>query len=541
MGGSADVNPCVQDSSPFRQPRQSLQRRLVLWTAILVVVPMFLCAVWLNQIAAKSLRTIHGHTLELLSQTVSASLSGRLPQGWSRQAQTVIDGLCLDPRVALVMVTDTTGRVIHRRSSDAQAWVAISELASGADLASLELDHNMALSEHDELLARKTPIWNRAVRDRQIDEADASPRQLEGYVLIALRDKQMPLFLDKLALAQLGATCLIGMVMLPLVVWAVRRWLIPVRTLLRATIQLADGRKPQEVVTANDDELGMLASAFNDMAGKLVTAHQQLQQANEHLEEKVTLRTGELAQTNDKLEAEIKDKNEFLRAVSHDLGAPVRNISGMAAMLMLKYKEQLADDALTKIKRIIANAKLQTELIADLLELSRIRTQRGRKEQVDLHELLTDVIHSMDYDIERNNIDVTIEGHLPTIHAERNRMRQIFQNLLDNAVKYTLDSAQRHISIGVTQKHDAYEFHVCDTGCGISQKDIGHVFQVFTRANHSGSHHVPGRGVGLASVKSIVQAYGGDIQVQSTLGEGSRFYFTVAMDKVNTPHPDVTV
>src|SRR5690606_18003881 len=148
-------------------------------------------------------------------------------------------------------------------------------------------------------------------------------------------------------------------------------------------------------------------------------------------EQKVANRTAELQRLNRKLESEIHDKNEFLRAVSHDLGAPLRNINGIASVLLMKHREQFNDDALPKLQRISANAKVQADLINDLLELSRIRSRPGKREQVDLAELMAQLRDSLAFDLEKARIELAVASSLPVVTAERNRMRQILQNLLD--------------------------------------------------------------------------------------------------------------
>jgi signal transduction histidine kinase len=210
----------------------------------------------------------------------------------------------------------------------------------------------------------------------------------------------------------------------------------------------------------------------------------------------------------------------------------VRNIAGMAKLLLKKYESDLADDALSKLQRIAANAKTETELLADLLELSRIRTDTGKVSQVDTNELVAGIVDSLSYDIEAKRIDVQV-AELPPLFADRNRLRQVFQNLIDNAIKYMPgpDAAElRRIEVGVQQDDESTTpvLFVRDTGRGINEKDHQRVFQVFQRARYSGETEASGRGVGLASVKTIIETYGGNIWLASEPGRGSTFYFTFA-------------
>jgi signal transduction histidine kinase len=225
----------------------------------------------------------------------------------------------------------------------------------------------------------------------------------------------------------------------------------------------------------------------------------------------------------------MKDKDEFIRAVTHDLNAPVRNIAGMTKMLIMKYREQLNEDALSKLERIAANARAESELLADLLELSRIRSQPGKTQRVKLTELVASIGEALAYDLESRGITLAISPDLPTLTADRNRVRQVFQNLVDNAVKYMPDDAPiKQVTVGCERDGEQTLLFVRDTGRGIADKDHERIFQVFQRARYSGDHATPGRGVGLASVKTIIETLGGRIWVDSEPGQGATFYFTFA-------------
>jgi light-regulated signal transduction histidine kinase (bacteriophytochrome) len=274
------------------------------------------------------------------------------------------------------------------------------------------------------------------------------------------------------------------------------------------------------------------------MAANLYNTQQQLKAANEDLEAKVQQRTGELQQLTERLQNELRDKDEFLRTVTHDLSAPLRNISGMASMLLMKYESNLNEDAVNKLHRISANVKVQSELINDLMELSRIRTRAGRREAVDMRQVVTKLADEMSYDLEHARIDLRIAPDLPTVYAERNRMRQLMQNLLDNAIKYMGDAPVRQVTIGFSDEGESLHFTVADSGPGIDEKDLPKLFHVFKRGIYGG-HQVPGRGVGLASVKTIVECYGGKVWADSRKGEGATFHFTLDARQVAVPAGEV--
>ncbi len=192
--------------------------------------------------------------------------------------------------------------------------------------------------------------------------------------------------------------------------------------------------------------------------------------------------------------------------------------------------------------------KHQHELINDLLELSRLRTKAHRPVELRLGELVDEVAEGLGFDLENADIAFELRGDWPVVHAERNRFRQVFQNLIDNAIKYMMDSEERRITVEVERVRDfeadvfdgqdVYRFSVADTGRGIAEQDVEAVFRVFARSTHSGTHDVAGRGVGLACVEAIVRRYGGRVGVESTLGAGSTFWFTVPVEAVSSAAAD---
>ena len=338
----------------------------------------------------------------------------------------------------------------------------------------------------------------------------------------------------------------------------------PIRRLVDATRKMAAGRADFDLDTDRNDQIGELSRSFTDMAGRvrrqrealhatntqlndangrlntanaalaraneaLNGANAKLSDANRDLEGKVAERTGQLEAANRRLSGEIAEKEAFLRAVSHDLNAPLRNIAGMASMLLAKHAATFDADVVHRLERIQKNVEVETDLIGELLELSRIKTHRQEMERVDVTALVTDVGGLFEQDLQSRGISLVTDGPLPALTAERSRLRQVFQNLIDNAIKYMGDrpDAPREIHVGGSAAAGEANFYVRDTGLGIDPGDVDKVFHVFRRGRGAAASNVPGKGVGLASVKAIVESYQGSIWTESTLGQGSTFRFTV--------------
>jgi signal transduction histidine kinase len=357
--------------------------------------------------------------------------------------------------------------------------------------------------------------------------APGGSRQLVGYLHAAFGSQGMQAQLRFLQAFVLFTCIAVVLLSLPLASLIARNITIPIQRLAGAAHALADGDLSHRVTLTRRDELGELAGAFNRMADTVQRQQAHIRRINAGLEQKVGERTAELEAVNKRLEAEVADKEDFLRAVSHDLNAPLRNIAGMASMLALKYQHSLEKDALQRLDRIQKNVQVECELINELLELSRIRTRREKIERVDLHDLLDAIVDGFSNDLETRGINLRIMSHLPVMRCEKMRMRQVFQNLIDNSIKYMKPGGEREIRISLRWTGGDAVFSVEDTGMGIAREDLPHLFHVFRRAKNASVMKVPGKGVGLASVKSIVANYNGKLWVESHEGHGTTVFVAI--------------
>ncbi len=471
--------------------------------------------------------------IEATAQMSVEAIRGKVDSETWRQLD---DAVNQDSQVVFAILEDARGNAVGQNVENAIAYGTFEELRQHED-AWLDVGDAFPLNQSGTLGAVRVTLWTEVPKDPHGDPQATSPNsEIAGYLTIGMTDPGMARLLEQLFLAQIAATLVVCLLAIPFVMIFARRWTHPLQMLTRAAVALSNLERPMLVRSRRRDEIGGLSQAFNRMTERLHHAHVELQEINEQLEQKVHARTAELYQVNERLETEIRDKNEFLRAVSHDLGAPLRNISGMARLLVNKYQERLGEDGTHKLQRIAANADNQSDMINELLELSRIRTKPGEKTHVDLNKTLKQIGESLDFDFQNKGITFVCPDNLPSVWAEANRMRQVFQNLIDNAIKYMGEGAEKtirieHIQNGGTQ----LVFRVSDTGKGIAEEDQPRIFDVFRRATKSGPLEAEGRGVGLASVKSIVETYGGSIKVESKLGEGTTFVLAFGRASVTPP------
>ncbi|HWE96982.1 MAG TPA: ATP-binding protein [Tepidisphaeraceae bacterium] len=372
--------------------------------------------------------------------------------------------------------------------------------------------------------------------------APGAGSRVVGYVAVCLSQADTDAALHR-ARVSIGAFNLLVMLLsVPLVFWLVHRIFSPIRELVGAADKIAAGDLETKVAIHRPDAIGTLARSLNGMVVRVRAQQQELEEANRRLaeanrdlEQKVHQRTAQLETANKRLSSEIAEKEDFLRAVSHDLNAPLRNISGMASMLLLKKREAFDEEVIHRLERIQKNVDVETSLISELLELSRIKSRRQKAEDVEIGELVREVAGVFEEDLSAHAIRFVVDSPLPVLHCERARLRQVFQNLIDNAIKYMGEGSKRsgeglprkEIHVGCLARDDEAEFYVEDTGIGIEPEERDKVFYVFRRGRSAALSGIPGKGVGLASVKSIVETYNGTIWVESEVGRGSTFRFTV--------------
>lgn len=229
-----------------------------------------------------------------------------------------------------------------------------------------------------------------------------------------------------------------------------------------------------------------------------------------------------------KLEAELRKSNEeieaFTYSVSHDLRAPLRGIIGYTAILAEDYGPRLDEEGKRLAAAIISNTQKMGHLIDDLLAFSRLNKQELAKTRLNTAELVMEIIDGINRAQPAKNIRWNT-GELPDVSADLNTIRQVWINLIQNAVKYSGKSASPQISIEGRQDQQQIIFMVKDNGVGFDQKYSHKLFKVFQRL-HS-EDEFEGTGVGLALVHKIIQRHGGEVWAESSVGEGARFYFSL--------------
>lgn len=230
-----------------------------------------------------------------------------------------------------------------------------------------------------------------------------------------------------------------------------------------------------------------------------------------------------LRKSLDELSERNRELDEYTYIVSHDLRSPLRSIQAFAEFLSKEASSKLDDMERDYLDRIIKASKRMSELIEDLLLLSRVNRKFLDVEVIDLKEIVKNIETDLEALIAERGARIQCDD-LPEIQGHRVWMRQLFTNLINNGLKFN-DSLAPEIEVGCEECYDYYLFYVKDNGIGIEEKDFEKIFKLFQRLHTQEEY--PGTGAGLTICKKIVEFYGGRIWVESKPGVGTAFYFTI--------------
>jgi two-component system, NtrC family, sensor kinase len=304
----------------------------------------------------------------------------------------------------------------------------------------------------------------------------------------------------------------------------------PIESIQLAAAKIGSGALDQRIEISSRDELGALAEEFNRMAARLEASYVGLEQ---QVKERTQELAGALVKLDEKsreLEAASHHKSEFLANMSHELRTPLNAISGFSQVLRKQLYGEINEKQAEYLDDILASARHLTTLIDDVLDLSKVEAGQIELEVAlfSLREALDDgvVIVRERATLEGVRVSVSSDPDLGSIMGDERRIRQVVFNLLSNAVKFA--PAGGTVEVTAASVDGEVQVSVSDSGPGIAPEDQVRIFEEFQQAA-AGKEQREGTGLGLALSKRLIELHGGRIWVESELGKGSTFVFTLPM------------
>ncbi len=300
-------------------------------------------------------------------------------------------------------------------------------------------------------------------------------------------------------------------------IWFSRRLGRKVESIVNGLNEVSAGNYSCRLAIPGSDELAQAGKAFNRMTSERGSYLIEIKGLADSLERKVQIRTAELLNSKNELEA-------FSYAISHDLHAPVRHILAFTHILLEEHSKELSDDIRGHLERINRAGENMKEMITHLLALSRLNRHEITRVSVNVSTMSEAILSDLRDTEPGRNVQTTIAEGITT-YADPALLRIVLQNLISNAWKYTRKCNLPTIEIGETMVNEIRCFFIKDNGCGFDMAYAEKLFAPFQRL-HS-TEEFEGSGIGLATVMRIVQRHGGRIWAESTPDEGAAFFFTI--------------
>ena len=314
----------------------------------------------------------------------------------------------------------------------------------------------------------------------------------------SIRHSYILMVLGRALLVALAVTLIIGLL---LVFWLTR----DLKKVAGAVRQMEQGDYSVRVQASSSDELNDLALAFNTMASKIQAAMNQLKQ-------------------NDQL------RRELIANVSHDLRTPLASVEGYVETILLKKHLLSEDERQGYLKTILKNTRRLTRLVADLFALSKLeaRQTQPQPETFSLVELAHDILLQLSPKAEKRHIALgsAFANGIPLTYADVSLIARVLQNLIENAIQYTPEKGKVTVAMDKVGEGKV-KISVSDTGMGITEEDLRHIFDRFYQSSSVRTKTKGGLGLGLAIAKKVVELHGSELQAESTIGQGTTFWFSL--------------
>jgi signal transduction histidine kinase len=436
----------------------------------------------------------------------------------------------LQAEVNLKYVWEVISAIRQGRAGYAYAVTRAGELIAHPDMSLVLQDRKV--TQLDQVKAAFDPALGVAQAKAVVADSLSGAKVFSSYAVIPnlnwaviveqpVSEAYEPLYGSMLRTSSL---VLVGLVVALLAsLFVARRVLGPLELLRKGTERIGGGDLDFRLNIKSGDEIEILADEFNKMTEHLSAAYTGL-------ERKVAERTQALTIANEKLEEASKLKSQFLANVNHELRTPVSAIIGYGRLVLRETEGQISQLQRENLQDLLHNAERLLSQIDSLLDFAKIEAGKieVRVEPVSVEELIRGAISTVEPTLKNGDVRLIqeIAPGIPALNTDREKLRQIILNLLDNAVKFT---ERGEIKISASQQNGWFRLAVSDPGVGIGKENLTKIFEEFHQGDRSSNKKYKGTGLGLAIVKKFVNLLGGEVGVESEVGKGSVFTVTLPL------------
>jgi len=529
--------------------RRSLAVKLLFFIAVILILTIGIFAYININIQKKYLIGEMQQNAFLLSQTIERSIKHDMLTARSDYIQRTLENIGEQEGIEHIRIFDKKGKIIAADSTDEIGTLidmqaeACTTCHSSKEplkrLSSSDRARTFNLENGDRVLGIINPIYNEPQCYNSACHFHPEDQNVLGVmdILISLDrfDEQIGTNRKQILIYFFFTFLLISGGISLFIILFVNT---PIHKLIEGTRRIAEGDLDYRIGSYHSNEIGELGKSFDRMTAKLKESQEEIEKWNLKLKNEVKKATEKLRKTNVELNGANKKlqeldnmKSDFMRRMEHGSRSHLAVIQSCLSLVLKEYFSELNEQQKDLVATAERRCSAMLDLLDDILILSYRKSTEAvyHMEPVHMRDLVQKVVEDIHAQAQKRNIeiDIQIPSDFPRVLADPEALKEVFSNLLTNAVKYTREHGT--VNVSVKLKKGFIEIDVQDTGIGIASENLPEIFSEFYRAPNAKSHKIEGTGLGLAIVKEIVEAHHGSLKVQSELGKGSTF--TVILPK----------